>query len=379
MIARYLIIAVCAALFIPVQAGAATDPSITARRAAQMLDRAATALAEAEGARDRVKALTGIVQAYEEGLLALREGLRQATIRERALLTRLQGKQDRVARLLGALQVIQRSPAPLLLLHPTGPVGTARSAMMLSDVTPALQAEAETLRAELEELRVLRLLQESAAGTLTHGLNGAQEARVALSQAIADRVSLPRRFDADPNQMRALIESSDTLDGFAEGLSQLDVGVPDQPVDFATAQGRLPLPAAGAVVLHGFNEADAAGVRRPGLVLAVPDRALVTAPWPATVRYAGPLLDYGNVIVFEPGSGYLLVVAGLADLFVSMGEVVPQGAAVGLVGGEALAAQEFATRVKEGSGVTRRETLYIELRDEAAPVDPADWFLRAKD
>jgi septal ring factor EnvC (AmiA/AmiB activator) len=53
-------------------------------------------------------------------------------------------------------------------------------------------------------------------------------------------------------------------------------------------------------ILRQFNEADAAGVARPGVVLATHPNALVTTPWPASVRYAGPLLDYGNVIILEP-------------------------------------------------------------------------------
>ncbi len=47
---------------------------------------------------------------------------------------------------------MSRRPGPLLLLHPAGALGTARSAMLLADVTPALQAEADHLRAELQEL-----------------------------------------------------------------------------------------------------------------------------------------------------------------------------------------------------------------------------------
>jgi hypothetical protein len=52
-----------------------------------MLQIEAASLAEAEGARDRVEALTETVRAYEQGLLALREGVRQAALRERAILT----------------------------------------------------------------------------------------------------------------------------------------------------------------------------------------------------------------------------------------------------------------------------------------------------
>lgn len=56
---------------------------------------------------------------------------------------------------------------------------------MLADVTPALQAEVETLKAELQELSELRALQAASAGMLSRGLAEAQAARTALSKAIS--------------------------------------------------------------------------------------------------------------------------------------------------------------------------------------------------
>ncbi|MGR3573002.1 murein hydrolase activator EnvC family protein [Brevirhabdus sp.] len=353
------------------------DPSLTAQRAAQMLARAGTALSQAEGARDRVRALTQTVRAYEEGLLALRDGLRKAAIRERTLNLQLEARRERIGRLLGTLQTIERAPAPLLMLHPTGPVGTARSAMIVAQITPALQAEADTLKAQLDEIAVLRVLQQSAAETLTAGLDGAQQARVALSRAIADRTDLPRRFEADPATLSRLITSSDTLDSFANGLSTLT----DQTAEsaaFSSARGSLPLPVEGTL-LRGFDEADAAGVRRPGIVLAAPARALVSTPWPATIRYLGPLLDYGNVIILEPGAGYLMVLAGLAEVYGAVGEILPAGTPVGLMGGAAPDTGAFLSSVREGGGVSRRETLYIEIRQAKTPMDPAEWFELTKE
>jgi septal ring factor EnvC (AmiA/AmiB activator) len=122
------------------------------------------------------------------------------------------------------------------------------------------------------------------------------------------------------------------------------------------------------------GEADAAGVRRPGVTLATQARALVTAPWPATIRYRGPLLDYGNVMIVEPGDGYLLVLAGLDLLYGEVGEVVSAGAPLGLMGGAAAATEEFMTPPPDGSGGRDTETLYMELRLGAQPVDPMPWF-----
>ncbi|SFR35057.1 murein hydrolase activator EnvC family protein [Litoreibacter janthinus] len=357
---------------------AQSDPITTAKRASQMLDVAANSLAEAESASDRVGALTETVRAYEEGLSALREGLRRAAIQERSIALVFEAKRDRLSRLLGVLQTIGASPAPLLMMHPTGAIGTARSGMILSEVTPALQSEALTLRRQLEEVRDIRSLQQSAAIQLTKALAEVQVARAGLSKAIADRVDLPRSFTADADKMRALVESSDTLQSFASGLTDLNPSDLNNPADFEAAKGTLGLPANGTV-LHGFNETDASGVKRPGILLAVRAQSLVAAPWPATLRYSGPLLNYGNVVILEPSKGYLLILAGLGQTFGEVGEVLNQGAPVGLMGGLAPNPDAFLITAAKGGGGNQQESLYIELRQGDEPVDPATWFATNKE
>ncbi|MDE0590863.1 peptidoglycan DD-metalloendopeptidase family protein [Halocynthiibacter sp. C4] len=357
---------------------AEVDPAHAARRASQQISEATLALDKAEKASDRVAALTQTVEAFEEGLSAMREGLRRATIRERAIELEFEARREEVAQLIGVLQSMQSSPTPLLLLHPAGPLGTARTGMMLSDVTPSLQAKVEGLRAQLQEVATLRALQESAVDSLREGLFGAQQARAQLSQAISDRDDLPQRFLDEPEHLHTLLQSSETLEAFASGL------VPDEEepgalrLDFDALQGTLPLPASGTV-LRRFNEADAAGIRRPGLLLGTQPLALVTAPVPATIRYRGPLLDYGNVMILEPQSGTLMVIAGMNEVYGEVGQVVSGGTAIGLMGGKSPNAEEFLQNSTEGSGAQRSETLYIEVRQGNAPVDPAPWFAVTKE
>ncbi len=350
----------------------AQSVSEQATKASADLQAAVAALDEAQGSKDRVAALTKTIQAYEQGLAALRESLRQASIREATLSLQFEAKRDRVAQLIGVLSRMEAEPGPLLLLHPSGPLGTVRSGMMLADVTPALQAEVDGLRRELEEMRDLRALQVAAGQTLGRGLGVAQAARSSLSQAISDRTTLPKRFTEDPEVLRGLLESADTLEAFAGGLSLNEtesIGM----LPFASSKGRLPLPVLGTI-LRRANEADAAGVRRPGILLATRPRALVTAPWAATIRYRGPLLDYGNVIVLEPGGGYLLILSGLETVYGEVGEVIAAGAPLGLMGGGEPGVTEFLVSVQDGGGARDTETLYMELRQGAEPVDPTEWF-----
>ncbi len=357
-------------------AAAAQDVAAAARSAASDLTAAIVAMEAAGSSRDRVAALTRTIRAYESGLAALRDGLRQAQVREASLLLQFEAQRGRVAQLLAVLGQMEATPAPLLLLHPSGPLGTVRSGMILSEVTPALQAEVTRLQTELTELRDLRRVQDGSVATLAAGLQAAQVARTELSQAISDRTTLPRRFTEDPQALTQLLQSADTLDAFASGL----VPLPDEaaPMAFETAQGSLPLPVLGSVLLRA-GEADTIGRRRPGLTLATRPQALVTAPWPGTIRYLGPLLDYGNVIILEPGNGYLLVLAGMGTLYGSVGEVVAAGAALGLMGRAGASGAEFLAAPLEVSGIRETETLYMEIRQGTEPVDPAPWFAATRD
>jgi septal ring factor EnvC (AmiA/AmiB activator) len=340
-----------------------------AARASTDLQLAVAALDAATEARDRVAALSQTIRAYETGLAALRGALRSAALREATLTRAFEAKRDGIGRLLGVLATMEANPGPLLLLHPEGAVSSARSGMILADVTPALQSEALALKAELQELADLRALQLSAGAVLEQGLATAQTARTELSQAISDRTDLPRRFTEDPEVLKGLLDSADTLDAFAGGLAR-EAG--NDPT-FASEKGRLPLPVLGTV-LRRPDEADPAGVRRPGVTLATQPLALVTAPWPATIRFRGPLLDYGNVMILEPGDGYLLILTGMEILYGEVGEVVGRDAPLGLMGGPDAAEGEIADLVPDGTGGRDTETLYMELRQGARPVDPTDWF-----
>lgn len=346
-------------------------PAAQAQEALGALDAAARMLDTAESARDRVGALTQTIRAFESGLAAMRGGLRQAAIRERALTGRLAAQEAEIATLLAALQTMGRTGSPALLLHPSGAVGTARAGMLLAEIGPALGASAREVRADLEEVQTLRLLQQSAADRMAEGLTQLQDARAALNTAMAERTDLPQRFTADPIRSAILIASAETLAGFASGLSQIAVDETAPPLELTASRpiGALPLPVQG-VVLRRAGEADAAGVVRPGLLIATRPEALVTAPMAATIRYAGPLLDFGQVVILEPQADTLLILAGMGQSYGRAGQVIAEATPVGLM------KQSAENRSTDGdrAGNGRSETLYIEVRQNDTPVDPATWF-----
>ncbi|MDG1449517.1 MAG: peptidoglycan DD-metalloendopeptidase family protein [Ascidiaceihabitans sp.] len=364
--------------------GFAQDAGADAREALRDLVAASIKLDQSDGARDRVKALTETILAFESGLTATRDGLRRAAVREEQLSRKLEARDSETAAFIGVLQSLGAGPSPTIFLHPQGPTGTARAGMLLSEMTPVLNARAAQLRQEVEEVQMLRLLQQEAADQLQLGLSEAQSARVALSTAIAERTDLPRRFTEDPVRTAILISSSETLEGFASGLSQVTES--ETEIDLPTLGdriGSLQLPVKG-LLLRGMNESDAAGIARPGIILATRPGALVHAPTAATIRYVGPLLDYGNVMILEPQTDILFVFAGLNITYGEMGQVITEGTPLGLMGGLKITTSADNTdtglsTVGDGAGNGRSETLYIEVRQQNVPQDPVSWFRTDKD
>ncbi len=363
-----------ALLLAPGVVGAQDTTAEAAGRAARQLEEAARLLDEATGAEDRLAALTGTVRAYEEGLALMRDGLRAAAIERRSIEAAIEADRGRIAQLPGVMQSMGQAPAPTLLLHPAGPLGTARAGMILAEVTPALQAQADALRARLEALGALEKLQAEAEGTLREGLRDVQAARTALAAAASDRTTLPRAYAEDAVATALLLASTETLDAFAAGLDATEGALLSTPrVDASARAGTLALPVDGTV-LRGPGEADASGAARPGLVIATEPRALVSVPVASTLRFRGPLLDYGTVAILEPSPGTLFVVAGLAQVFGNAGEVLPEGAPLGLMGGETPGADAILSGEAASGGAARSETLYLEVREGDGPVDPSTWF-----
>lgn len=364
--AAALLLAVCLAVSQP---GAAQTTPDLARGAASELARAAGALRDADGARGRIAALTAVVAGYEDGLAAVRDGLRRVEGRIATLRADLDAREAEIARLLAALQVIDRTPDPLLLLHPTGPLGAARATMMLSEAVPALDGAAAALRRDLVALRDLRALESRAADSLRTGLSEIETARAALSEAIARRGDLPDPVAQDAPLISALRGRVDTLVALADGLADLSLGAAFDPATDLP----LALPVAGRL-LRGFDETPGSGGAHPGLSVAVAPGTTLSAPVGGTLRYVGPLPDYGNVIVLEPVAEMLLVFAGLSDVYVRTGGIVQARDPLGLLGDGAPDRVESLRNSVADAGASRPETLYIEVRQGGRPVDPAKVF-----
>ena len=220
---------------------------------------------------------------------------------------------------------------------------------------------------------LLTNLTQNAEKEMIISLESIQAARASLIKAASDRTDLPIRFIDNPEKVRSLLKSSKSLNEFAIALNSLEKTIitTGEPIskDYA---GTLSLPVEG-IVVRKFNDVDAAGIIRPGIVIRTKDNELVTSPVSATIRYAGPLLDYGMVSILEPEDGVLLVFAGLNEIFGKPGQILSKSSPIGFMGGRNISGENFITETELNSG-RLSQSLYIEVRYNDKPQDPFDWF-----
>lgn len=369
-----IVIWVVVSLLGTIPALAQSDLEAQAKEAQIALEHAWDQLERSKTAKDRISALTAAILSFEQSLGLARDSLRQISVLEARATQNLSVEEEAYAELIGVLLSIDKSPIQAELLHPNGPMATARGGMLISDLLPALEEKVQSLRRDLDAARYLADLQSQVSLDLQAGLVALQETRAALGRAIADRDDLPKRFVEDPAQTAILLAAADTLDIFADGLSMIAFKEAEGSLpDITTRKGTLPLPVQGKVIRY-FNEADAAGIKRPGIVIATTNNALVRTPTAATIRYRGPLLDYGLVSILEPQKDILYILAGLSTVYGDIGEVLPAGSPVGLMGtSENIDKKNLIETINDDGGL-RGETIYIEVRVNKAAENPLVWF-----
>ena len=337
------------------------------------LNTARNELSLADSYRERVKALSNLIQETEESLRDLRSAYRTIKLQSKNLNKDIILQKEKISELAGALLVVGREPLGSKLLHPDGALNAARSSLILSDILEGVRSEARNLDKDLEKLRLLTNLAQRAEQEMQLSLKSIQAARVSLIKAASDRADLPIRFIDDPKKISLLSKSAKSLGEFAVAINSLEkkLIIPVEPIE-KDFEGALKLPAEG-VIARKFKEEDAAGIVRPGIIIHTKDNEIVTSPIVSTILYAGPLLDYEMVSILEPDEGVLLIFAGLDQVFVKPGQIIPKSGPIGLMGSRNTNSKNFITEKELNSG-RLSQSLYIEVRVNDKPQDPFDWF-----
>lgn len=304
-------------------------------------------------------------------------------------------KEDKnLIKTLIALQNLALKPTESLLVQPLNPVDVVRSAMILRETIPHLEARATYIRDKLldmknkknriekqikeiskqkavmreEQKRINSLLKqkhslrnlveiksEKAKKNVDKLASQAQDLRDLLAKLEKQRLEKERkekekRLKEEAERKRKLEEkqSDDLIKYESKAITNIASG-------FEKAKGSLPLPARGSIITK-YGEQKAKGISAKGITIASRNSAQVISPFDGNVIFSGPFRGYGNMIIIEHGDGFLSLMSGLETLSVELGQMLLAGEPIG--------------QMPSGG----KSELYVEIRKNNQPINPAAWF-----
>ncbi|MGU3383082.1 murein hydrolase activator EnvC family protein [Methylobacterium sp. D53M] len=403
-----------------------TDPEAIQRaneereRRAENLKRVQDALAASAGQRaqfeseiaaigsDRAKLDTALLdanrqaQATEDRLSRLEERLKAMSESEAAIRHSLQGRRGIVAEILAALQRMGRRPPPAVLVSPEDVLAAIRTSMLLGAVVPELRGEVDTLAADLAEMIRLRGLIAQDKEGLSNDLAGWAREQQRLQALVAARrarqaevesgLTAERRrateLGAQAKNLKDLLDRTEAEVAAAKrsaeeakAAAEREVRITQErfaaagfrdparlapKVHFAEARGEVPRPVSGRVA-RGFNQPDGNGGTTRGVSFTTRPKASVSSPADGWVQFAGPFRSYGQLLIINAGDGYYLLLAGMDQISVEVGQFVLAGEPVGSMG----------DRGAGPGGSEGDPTLYVEFKKDGGSIDPEPWWAKS--
>jgi septal ring factor EnvC (AmiA/AmiB activator) len=341
---------------------------------------------EVAALRKRMIETANSLQAAEQRLSEINSDLKKLTTEEHELTSSLRGQQNSLADILAALQSLEMSRPPALLVSPGDANRAARAAMLLANAAPVLERRARELRFKLERLTAVRAArdQERLAHQLTSDeitvrrnvlsellekkqternvattlAAAAQRETAALAARASDLREMISRLEHLARVITPRVKPPRPAPGVpvAERPQATQKGAPFKPLRaFAEARGKLKAPVVGRIV-NGFGAPKPDGGFFEGLRFLAAPSAIVTAPYEGNVVFARNFGPVGNLIMLDVGGGFHLALAGVGAFLAQEGQTVAAGEPIAAMTASAGTVLEF------------------EIRKNGEPVNPALWL-----
>lgn len=321
------------------------------------------------------------------------------------------GRKDLAATLV-ALQRLSTLPRQALLFGPEKPIDMARSARLLSLTTPVLDARARALQSELNEIKELRQEMARRRDDLTAALAKLAGENRRLSDLVAKksglRQSTQAETEATKQRLQRLADQAKNLQDLISRLEQTQAENPTAEEETAEADtevaalepdapkkaarlrkpadlrafpkdiSKLTAPVSGRTAKKFGTKTETAGTMK-GIEIETRPGAQIVATFDGQIVFEGPFRGYGQILIIEHTGGYHTILAGLDRVVVEVGQWLKAGEPIGRMG--AAGKLETAQSADESAGGESgsnlgdgRPRLYVELRHNGQPFDPAPIF-----
>jgi murein hydrolase activator len=361
--------------------------------------------AERERINARLLETGKLIQQHEVQLGSIESKLGELDNQERKLRGTLAERHGAISALLAALQRMGRNPPPVMITRREDALTMVRSAMLLSSAFPELRVQAEGLAKELNDLsqviksgrserdkltaektrhdqaRVrLAALQDEKRRSSTQQqveLNSVRQEVARIAKSVEEMTDFLKRLDKEvavrvpsppPGKEPAGAESGDSkaaavLAPSGERVAMATPGRIRPNIAFDQAKGTLQLPTQGKRTLS-FGQKTPFGTQSKGIGIQTRYGGTVVAPCDGLVVYAGEFRTYGQLLIISPGGGYHVLLAGLSQIDVQVGQSVLMGEPVGVM----------SSAVKAQAAQDSGPVLTVEFRKDQRPIDPDPWW-----
>jgi septal ring factor EnvC (AmiA/AmiB activator) len=281
--------------------------------------------------------------------------LQAAQAQSQARLTQAEADLDR---LLPLMRRLSSAPASTLLAAPLPPDGAVQGVALLRGVAQSIADQARTVQTENAQLAELIAAAQASQQQLMAAATKQAAAEAEVEKQIqAAQAAEMAAADTDAAKITARLQASRRLDTLNDAVNNL---IPAAPKPASLTIGAGGAPVAGSIV-QAFGAPTAAGPAT-GISYGAAPGALVTSPCAGMVMFAAPFPSYGLMVIADCGHGDSVILAGMSKLDVAQGEHLAHGQPVGTM-------QGFNPH-----DPAHQPRLYVELRQNGAPVDPAPWL-----
>lgn len=321
--------------------------------------------------RDDLVKTAGLVQKSEDTLGKLEKNIKSLENEKAELHEEFEKDRKQISHLVLALQRIARVPPQALIMRPGAPLETAQSALLMSDIIPALQKQSNALKENMARLDVVSDELETKKIEAVKTNDGLQKEQNKLTSLVSKKEDLYKETNMD---LKAQQQTIERISLQAKNLSDLMIKLQQNQEEERTRNmkaqrvfkpdttlpglGKTQLPVPGAITV-AYNEPDAFGAPSEGITIEGRSGALVVAPMGGIVRFAGQFKNYGNMIIIEHKNNYHSLIAGFEKIDTLVGQKISGGEPVGTL---------------QKSLANKKPRLYYELRFDGKPVDPAQKF-----
>lgn len=352
---------------------------------------------EAALTQQRIATVAKLQQA-EEATAAAADRMAALAEQKKAVAAALLKRAAAFAPLLPLIERLALFPSETLLAVPASPRDTLRGVLVLRGLSREIGRQAAALKQKQDQLAALTAAMAAAAPALEQAeavqakqdaaldaeiasaaasRQSAEDAAAAADQAAADdaaraatlkealaRIATLHREALVRAARLARREAARGRAAAAAAAKQREAELAAPPGNgIGAANGQVMAPVVGKVV-RDWGDPTLAGPAA-GISYATPPGARVISPCNGSVVFGSPFHSYGLLVILDCGGGYDFVLAGLDHLDVTVGQRLQSGEPVGVMAGW------------NPDQPARRPQLYLELRRDGTPVNPAPW-LRAQ-